>query len=303
MRVPRRTFVASGSVQHGQAFTAAEGWWTRRDRVTEWVYWAIHASCLLVFWVGVSTADLVLLAATFYARMFAITGGYHRYFAHRTYKTSRAFQFALAALACSATQKGPLWWAGNHRIHHKHADGPEDLHSPAHGLFHAHQGWIFEGRWDATPLDRIADFARYPELVWLNRNHHLPAIALAGLCALVGGASGVVWGYLVSTVLLWHATYTINSLAHTWGTRRYDTTDTSRNNPWLALLTLGEGWHNNHHHFCAAARQGFRWWEIDITYYVLRALQAVGLVWEIREPPAHVLAPPASPNAEIREAA
>ncbi len=241
----------------------------------------------------------MLLAATFYARMFAITGGYHRYFAHKTFKTSRAFQFVLAALACSSTQKGPLWWAGNHRLHHKYADQPEDLHSPAHGFFHAHQGWIFERRFDATPLDRIADFARYPELVWMNRNHHVPALALAVLCALLGGFSGFVWGYVVSTVLLWHSTYTINSLAHTWGTRRYDTDDTSRNNPWLALLTLGEGWHNNHHHFCAAARQGFRWWEIDITYYVLRGLQAVGVVWEIREPPAHVIAP----STETRKAA
>jgi stearoyl-CoA desaturase (delta-9 desaturase) len=282
-------------------FSAAEGWWARRNRVTEWAYWGMHASCLIVFSVGASTTDLVLLAATFYARMFGITGGYHRYFAHKTYRTSRAFQFALAALACSATQKGPLWWAGNHRIHHKHADRPEDLHSPAHGFYHAHVGWIFEARWDTTPLDRIADFARYPELVWLNRNHHVPAVALAVVCALLGGFSGVVWGYLVSTVLLWHSTYTINSLAHTWGTRRYDTADTSRNNPWLALLTLGEGWHNNHHHFCAAARQGFQWWEIDITYYVLRGLQAVGIVWDIREPPAHVVAPPAS--AETRRAA
>jgi stearoyl-CoA desaturase (delta-9 desaturase) len=285
------------------SLTAAEGWWTRRDRVTESVYWGIHASCLLVFWVGASTTDLVLLAVTFYARMFGITGAYHRYFAHKTYKTSRAFQFALAVLACSATQKGPLWWAGNHRTHHKNADQPDDIHSPKHGLYHAHAGWIFEGRWDATPLDRIADFARYPELVWLNRNHHVPPLALAVLCTAVGGFSGLVWGYVVSTVLLWHATYTINSLAHTWGTRRYATSDTSRNNPWLALLTMGEGWHNNHHHFCASARQGFRWWEIDLTYYLLRSLQSVGLIWEVREPPAHVIAAERAGDAQPRKAA
>ncbi len=283
--------------------TAAEGWWTRQDRVAEWAYWGIHASCLLVFWVGVGASDLVLLAVTFYARMFGITGAYHRYFAHKTYKTSRVFQFALAVLACSATQKGPLWWAGNHRSHHKHADQPGDVHSPSHGLYHAHQGWIFEGRWDATPLDRIADFARYPELVWLNRNHHVPPLALALLCAALGGFSGLVWGYLVSTVLLWHATYTINSLAHTWGTRRYETPDTSRNNPWLALLTMGEGWHNNHHHFCASARQGFRWWELDLTYYLLRALQSVGVIWEVREPPPHVVAAERASDAPTRKAA
>jgi len=293
----------AGGEPAAATLTPAEGWWTRQDRVTEWAYWGIHASCLLVFWVGVGASDLVLLAVTFYARMFGITGGYHRYFAHKTYKTSRVFQFALAVLACSATQKGPLWWAGNHRSHHKHADQPDDIHSPSHGLYHAHQGWIFDGRWDATPLDRIADFARYPELVWLNRNHHVPPLALALLCAALGGFSGLVWGYVVSTVLLWHATYTINSLAHTWGTRRYETSDTSRNNPWLALLTMGEGWHNNHHHFCASARQGFRWWEIDLTYYLLRALQSVGVIWEVREPPPHVVAAERASDAPTRKAA
>ena len=285
------------------AIAGADGWWRQRDLLTQALYWGIHASCLLVFWVGASAADLALLAATFYARMFGITGAYHRYFSHKTYKTSRAFQFALAVLACSATQKGPLWWAGNHRSHHKHADQPDDLHSPSHGLYHAHQGWILGGRWDATPLDRIADFARYPELVWLNRNHYLPPLALAVACAAIGGFSGLLWGYAVSTVLLWHATYTINSLAHTWGTRRYDTPDTSRNNPWLALLTMGEGWHNNHHHYCASARQGFRWWEIDVTYYLLRALQRVGLIWDVREPPAHVMHPQRADGAATRAAA
>jgi stearoyl-CoA desaturase (delta-9 desaturase) len=290
----------AASVRDASGLSKAEGWWTRQESIAQVVYWTIHAACALVFFVGVSTADLVLLAATFYARMFAITGGYHRYFAHKTYKTSRPFQFALALLGCSSIQKGPLWWAGNHRNHHKHADKPDDIHSPNHGFWHAHQGWIFEGRWDGTPLEQIDDFARYPELMWLNRNHHVPPIALAVICAMIGGFSGLVWGFMVSTVLLWHATYTINSLAHTWGSRRYDTSDTSRNNLWLALLTLGEGWHNNHHHFCAAARQGFRWWEIDITYYVLRGMQAVGLIWDIREPPAHVLRPRPATSPPLR---
>jgi len=290
-------------LRDAEGLSRVEGWWTRQESLAQIVYWAIHAACALVFVVGVGRADLVLLAVTFYARMFAITGGYHRYFAHKSYKTSRAFQFVLAFLGCSATQKGPLWWAGNHRNHHKHADQPDDIHSPKHGLWHAHQGWIFAGRWDATPLEQIDDYARYPELVWLNRNHHVPPLALAVLCAGIGGFSGLVWGFVVSTVLLWHATYTINSLAHTWGTRRYETRDTSRNNLWLALLTLGEGWHNNHHHFCASTRQGFRWWEVDVTYYLLRALQAVGVVWEIREPPTHVLRPRAQDAAPLREAA
>jgi stearoyl-CoA desaturase (Delta-9 desaturase) len=281
--------------------SAAEGWLSRHDWVPAVIYWGLHAACLLAFVTGVSAGDLVLFAATFWLRMFGITGGYHRYFAHKTYKTSRAFQFVLAFLACSATQKGPLWWAGHHRGHHKYADREGDVHSPREGLFYSHQGWIFDRRWDATPLERIPEFAAYPELVWLNRWYHVPPVLLAVLCFAIGGLSGLFWGFLVSTVLLWHATYTINSLCHIWGTRRFATPDTSRNNVLLALLTLGEGWHNNHHHYCASTRQGFRWWEIDITYYVLRALQAVGLIWDIREPPAHIRFPRRA--EELRKAA
>ncbi len=161
--------------------------------------------------------------------------------------------------------------------------------SPKEGFYWSHQGWIFDGRWDTTNLNQIRDFAQYPELVWLNRWHIVPPAALALLCFAVGGLSGVIWGFSISTVVLWHLTYSINSLAHVWGTRRYDTTDTSRNNALLGLLTFGEGWHNNHHHYASSARQGFFWWEVDVTYYVLRALAAVGLVWDLREPPAHVV--------------
>jgi stearoyl-CoA desaturase (delta-9 desaturase) len=282
-------------------FSRADGWWTQQASAAHLVYWGLHAACLLAFVVGVTRGDLLLCAATFVTRMFGITGGYHRYFAHKTYKTSRAFQFVLAFLACSATQKGPLWWAGHHRGHHKYADRDGDVHSPREGLFYSHQGWIFDRRWDATPLERIPEFAAYPELVWLNRYYQVPPVLLAVLCFAIGGFSGLFWGFLVSTVLLWHATYTINSLCHIWGTRRYATPDTSRNNVLLALLTLGEGWHNNHHHYCASTRQGFRWWEIDVTYYLLRGLQAVGLVWDIREPPAHILAPHRAEN--LRKAA
>jgi stearoyl-CoA desaturase (delta-9 desaturase) len=270
------------------ALSEAEGWWARHDILPRTVYWGLHAACLLALTTGVSGTDLALFATTFFVRMFGITGGYHRYFAHRTYKTSRPFQLALAALACTATQKGPLWWAGHHRGHHKYADRPGDVHSPREGFYYAHQGWIFDRRWDATPLDRIRDFAAYPELVWLNRYHVVPPALLAILCYAIGGFSGLVWGFAISTVALWHSTYCVNSVCHVWGSRRYATPDTSRNNWLMALLTLGEGWHNNHHHYCASTRQGFHWWEIDVTYYLLRGLQALGLVWDIREVPAHV---------------
>ncbi len=280
--------------QPDRGLSEAEGWWSQNEVLPRVVYWGIHVACLSVFFVGASTGDLLLCATTLVVRMFGITGGYHRYFSHRTYKTSRPFQFALAVLGTSATQKGPLWWASHHRIHHKQADRPgRDVHSPRDGLYYAHQGWVFDGRWDSTRLEQVRDFAVYPELMWLNRWHPVVPASLALLCFAIGGWSGLLWGFAVSTVLLWHFTYTINSLAHVWGTRRYDTPDTSRNNPLLALITLGEGWHNNHHHYCSCARQGFKWWEIDITYYVLRGLAAVGLIWDIREPPAHVVNPEA----------
>jgi len=272
------------------ALGRTEGWYARHQLPARFVYWGIHASCLFVFTVGVTTGDLMLLAATFLIRMFGITGGYHRYFAHKTYKTGRVFQGVMAVIACTATQKGPLWWAGHHRGHHKYADQVgKDVHSPSEGAYYAHQGWIFDDRWDETPIDRISEFKRYPELVWLNRWHAAPPLVMGIACYAIAGLSGLVWGVAISTTLLWHSTYVINSLAHRWGTRRYDTKDTSRNNGFLALLTLGEGWHNNHHHYPSSVNQGFFWWEIDVTYYILRGLEKLGLVWDLREPPRELL--------------
>ncbi len=252
-------------------------------------YAAIHAACLLAFFTGVDALDLTLCIGLFYLRMFGITAGYHRYFSHKSYKTSRVFQFVLAFVGCCAIQKGPLWWAGGHRRHHRYSDQPGDMHSPRDGFWYSHQGWIFDGRWDATEVDRIRDFAAYPELRFLNRWHALPPTLMGLACFALAGWSGVVWGVFISTVLLWHSTYTINSLAHRWGSQRYETGDDSRNNWVLALLTLGEGWHNNHHKYMASTRQGFFWWEIDITYYLLRGLAAIGVVWDLREPPASLL--------------
>jgi stearoyl-CoA desaturase (delta-9 desaturase) len=268
----------------------ADGALTRTDNLSRGLYWTIHLASLGVLVTGVDATALALFAATFFGRVFGITGGYHRYFAHKTYKTSRAFQLVLAVLGASATQKGPLWWAGLHRRHHRYADGPGDVHSPRQGFYYAHQGWIFDPRWTATPLELIPEFARLPELRWLNRHHYVPPLLLALACFAIGGWSGLFLGFCLSTTLLWHVTYSVNSVAHLWGRRRYDTPDTSRNNWLVALLTLGEGWHNNHHHYMASVRQGFRWWEIDPTYYLLRGLAAVGLVWDLREPPAAAVA-------------
>ncbi len=247
---------------------------------------AVHAACgLVVFFPG--TRALIVLAASGYViRMWAITAGYHRYFAHRAYKTGRAFQFVLAVLGGTAMQQGPLWWASWHRRHHKHADATDDPHSPkVDGFWHSHVGWIFDGHHGSADLSNVKDLAAFPELRWLDRHSYVPVAAYAVACLAIAGPAGVVWGFAISSVVLAHSTFLINSVAHAWGSRRYDTPDTSRNNGLLAVLTLGEGWHNNHHYYMTSARQGFRWWEIDITYYSLRILAWLGIVWDVREPP------------------
>jgi stearoyl-CoA desaturase (delta-9 desaturase) len=253
-------------------------------------YWTIHVAAIVgIALTGLSWRGAGLALAFYLPRMFFVTAAYHRYFSHRSFKTSRWFQFVLGLGATMTAQKGPLWWAAHHRTHHKYSDTPSDLHSVRQsGFWWAHHGWILAHDRNATDLSRIKDFAKFPELRWLNRWWMVPPIAFGGLILAIGGFEAFIWGFCVCQVLCWHGTFTINSLSHLWGSRRYSTDDDSRNNLALALITLGEGWHNNHHHYQASARQGFYWWEIDITYYVLRALAAVGLIWELRGVPAHV---------------
>ena len=261
-------------------------------------FWLMHLACLLVLATGVTWSAVSVFLVTFWVRSFGITGGYHRYFAHRTFRTSRTFQFILAVLGTASLQKGVLWWSANHRVHHRYSDRDGDVHSPLrNGFWWSHVGWIIAPDYEATDVKCVPDLAKYPELRWLNEHYLVPPLALAVGLFLAGGLSWLVWGFFVSTVLLWHGTFTINSLAHRFGSRRYETPDASRNNVWLALLTLGEGWHNNHHRFMGSVRQGFFWWEIDITYYVLAALSWVGITWDLVQPPRHLLEPvPAAPN-------
>jgi stearoyl-CoA desaturase (delta-9 desaturase) len=248
---------------------------------------ALHASVLLVLWVPFRWPLLVLCAGSYGLRMWAITAGYHRYFAHRSYKTSRPFQFLLGLLGTMSMQNGPLWWASWHRHHHRHSDQPDDAHSPVQrGFWHAHIGWFLDGSHDRPNLNNVRDLARYPELRFLDRHKWLPLMAYAGAMYLLEGFGGVVWGFLVSTVACLQATMCINSLAHVWGWRRFDTPDGSRNNGWLALVTLGEGWHNNHHHDMNCARQGLTLREIDVTYYTLVALAKLGIIWDLKQPRA-----------------
>jgi stearoyl-CoA desaturase (delta-9 desaturase) len=250
----------------------------------------IHVGVGIALYRGNVTWQLVALAVVSYlVRMFGITGAYHRYFAHRTFKTSRPFQFLLAFIGTAATQKGPLWWASGHRQHHKYSDTDKDLHSPVRrGFWYSHMGWWLGGEHDETRLDLIQDFARYPEIRFLERFHYLGIAATMLLGWAYAGFDGFLWIYVVSTCFLLHSVFFVNSLAHVSGSRRFETGDDSRNNAFIAFLTLGEGWHNNHHHYQSSCRQGFYWWEIDITYYVIKVFSFVGLVWDVREPPARV---------------
>jgi stearoyl-CoA desaturase (delta-9 desaturase) len=250
----------------------------------------MHVAPALAFFVPFSWSLVGVAFVTYAIRVFGITGGYHRYFSHRTFKTSRWFQFVLAWLGSMSVQKGVLWWSAHHRHHHRYSDLEGDLHSPGlQGFLWAHVGWILAEQNGKTDLKAVPDLAKYPELMWLNSWHLVPGILLAVVLYLLGGLPWLVWGFFVSTVACWHSTFMINSLTHMFGRRRYRTKDDSRNNLFFALLTFGEGWHNNHHYYQSSTRQGFFWWEIDVTYYVLRALAATGIVWDLREPPGHVV--------------
>ena len=250
----------------------------------------VHLACLGALITGVTREAVIIGIVLYVVRMWAITAGFHRYFSHRSFKTSRAFQFVLAFLGQMSAQQGALWWAAKHRQHHKHSDTELDVHSPGQkGFWFAHMGWIFSKSQKNADYRSIPDLMRYPELVWLDRHHKVPALVLALAVFALAGWPGLVVGFFWSTVVLYHCTFFINSMAHVIGSKRYVTGDDSRNNWWLALITLGEGWHNNHHHFQASTRQGFRWWEIDLTYYVLKAMSWVGLVWDLKAPPESVV--------------
>jgi stearoyl-CoA desaturase (delta-9 desaturase) len=263
----------------------------------------VHAMALGVFFVGFSWIALLVCVVLYWVRMFGITAGYHRYFSHRSYKTSRAFQFVLAVLGNASVQMGPLWWAAHHRHHHRHSDTEEDTHSPhIHGLLWSHAGWFLSPDHADTDEKAVRDLMKFPELVWINRHHKAVPILLAAALYLTGwalhvwapalGVTGIqmlIWGFFLSTVILYHGTFTINSLAHIFGYRTFETTDSSRNNWLLAILTMGEGWHNNHHRYPSSERQGFYWWEFDLTHFVLRGLEKLGLVWDLRTPPQELL--------------
>ena len=251
---------------------------------------AIHGLCLLAIVTGVTWQSLVLCAVLYFGRMWFITAGFHRYFAHRSYKTNRVFQFVLAFGGGTAAQKGALWWASHHRDHHRFSDTERDVHSPLKGFWWSHIGWILCDKYKGWDPDSIKDFNKYPEIRFLTKHDWIPPWTVAIASYLIAGWPGLIVGFFWSTVLLWHGTFTVNSLAHVMGRRRYATTDTSRNSALIALWTGGEGWHNNHHHYQASARNGFFWWEYDPTYYGLKLLSWVGVVRDLKTPPERALA-------------
>jgi len=276
------------------------------ERKVDWIrilpFLGMQLACVGVIWVGVSPVVVLVALGLFWLRVFAITGFYHRYFSHKTFKTSRAAQFVFALLGMTAVQRGPLWWAAHHRNHHRYSDQPQDVHSPTQfGFWWSQIGWITDRKNFPTQMNLVPDLARYPELVFLNRFDTLVPILFAVFLFFFGqflqgvrpewgtsGAQMLIWGFFISTTLLFHATGTINSLSHRFGRQRFKTGDDSRNNVWLALLTFGEGWHNNHHQYPATVRQGFYWWEIDVTFYLLKFLSWLGIIWDLKPVPKWV---------------
>jgi len=278
-------------------------WWHQKGFIL------MHFAPFLAFlpWIKVTTFDWVLCISLYFVRMFFVTGGYHRYFSHATYKTSRFVQFLIAFFAETSVQKGVLHWGANHRVHHKYSDTPKDPHSKkVYGFFYSHVGWILGPDFKDTKFNLIKDFGKFPELIWLNKYHLIPPLVLMLSVYLIGGyvntpdaemsfsailtngLSTLIIGFFLSTVLLFHGTFSINSLMHMFGKKRYESNDESKNNLFLALLTLGEGWHNNHHYYMKTVRQGFYWWEIDITYYILKILSWFHIVWDLKPVPRHI---------------
>ena len=264
----------------------------------------LHLIPFLGIWTGATWFDWAVCAFLYFFRMFWVTGGYHRYFSHRSYNTSRFFQFIIAFMAQTSVQKGALWWASHHRVHHRTSDTAKDPHSmKLYGFWYSHIGWIVGPDYKETDYKIISDYAKYPELVWLNKYHLLPPVVLALTVMALGGIvngggiemmfnnaglSTLIVGFFLSTVILFHGTFSINSIMHKFGKQRYESNDESKNNLILALVTLGEGWHNNHHYYEVAARQGFFWWEIDITFYILKVFSWMGLVWDLKGVPNHI---------------
>lgn len=263
---------------------------------------ALHVACLAVFYVGYSHTALLVMVISYLIRMFAITAFFHRFFSHKTFKTFPWVQVVFAIIGTSATQRGPLWWAAHHRNHHRHSDQDADVHTPGKGFWESHMLWFLRKKNFPTNHGQVKDLTAVKSLYWIDRYDMLFPVLYGLFLYLLGswvaasypslGTSGgqfLVWGYFISTVLLAHVTFSINSIAHLIGKRDYQTNDNSKNNFVLAVLTLGEGWHNNHHCAPGSIRQGFKGWQIDISFYVLKCMEWCGLIWDVKYPNQQML--------------
>jgi stearoyl-CoA desaturase (Delta-9 desaturase) len=256
------------------------------------IFWTVQVSALLIFAVPFRWAFVAVWAASHFLRAIGLTLAFHRYFAHRAFKMNRVARFVWTWIGTSAMQKGPMWWAGHHVNHHKYADRDGDPHSPmVSGVYYAHIGWFLnDTRHDKLEPNNpvIRDFSRVPEIAFIEKYFFLPPLLLAIAMFAIGGFPLLIWGFCLPTMTLAHATFAINTVNHMFGSRRFETVDESRNNPLTALFAVGEGWHNNHHRYQRAARNGFYWWEFDPTWYVIRAMKAVGLAWDVQAVPKRI---------------
>jgi len=278
------------------------------------------AAIILVWGVAFNWVYLAILAGMYLATAIGVTIGYHRLFTHRSFKTPRPVAAIFAALGSMAVEGPLLQWVATHRRHHQHSDRPDDPHSPhthgdglwgtLRGMWHAHLGWILathtfvptRNRASRVPVELaryVKDLRRDPLCRWMNRTFPLwvalglliPA-AVGGLATLTwtGALLGFIWGGLVRILLVHHVTWSINSVCHIWGTRPFRCHDESRNNALFGVLALGEGWHNNHHAFPTSARHGLQWWQLDVSYIIIRCMGIVGLATDIRVPSAQRIA-------------
>lgn len=285
-----------------------------RVSIVKFRVWLLHAASCLAFFIPV-TRELVLVAVIgFFVRVFSWEAGSHRYFSHRSFKTTRAFQLFLAVLSAASAQRGPIWWATHHRRHHRFSDKKGDPHSPIQqGFWHAHMGWLFDQDKLSTDLNDAKDLSRYPELVFINKYHYVFPYAVLTAFFVLGhftslfgrtgiGISAAIWGFFVPTLLSLHSTFLVNTITHgqpiKWiRSRRFSTSDASCNSWIFSIPTMGASWHNNHHRYMNSARAGFYWWEMDLTFYVLKALSVLGIVWDLNEVPKKVLQETSMPSS------
>jgi sn-1 stearoyl-lipid 9-desaturase len=245
-----------------------------------------HAGAVAALFMFSWTALAVALVLLWVAGSPGIGMGYHRLLTHRGFKTPKWVEYLLTVFATLSLESGPIQWVTTHRIHHAHTDEPADPHSPRDGTWWAHVGWIFRGtaqKHDDATINRYApDLARDRFHVWISRWYFVPTVLLGVALLAAGGWPMLTWGIFLRTVVGLHSTWLVNSATHMWGSRRFQTSDDSTNNMLIAVMTFGEGWHNNHHAHPRAARHGLAWYEIDVNWWGIRALQALGLAKSIK---------------------